>query len=65
MLRVAFSHFKTERLQRVVEALKGYHDFSAALALLARSDVQARRQFLETQRRRDDDWFFQRFPMNV
>ena len=65
MLRVAFCHFNTERIQRVVQALKGYHDFSAALALLATSDVQARRQFLNLQRRRDDDWFFQRFPMNL
>jgi glycosyltransferase involved in cell wall biosynthesis len=65
MLRVAFCHFKNERIQRVVETLKGYRDFSAALALLACSDVQARRQYLQTQRRRDDDWFFQRFPMNL
>jgi glycosyltransferase involved in cell wall biosynthesis len=65
MLRVAFCHFNTDRVQGVIEALKGYRDFSAALVLLARSDVQARRQFLEVQRRRDDDWFFQRFPMNL
>ena len=65
MLRVAFCHFKTGRVQAVIEALKGYRDFSAGLALLARSDVQARRQFLEVQRQRDDDWFFQRFPMNL
>lgn len=65
MLRVAFCHFKTERIRQVVQALKGYRDFSDALALLATSDVQARRQFLNLHRRRDDDWFFQRFPMNL
>jgi GT2 family glycosyltransferase len=65
MLRVAFCHFKSERIQCVVESLKGYRDFSAAMALLAMGDVQARRQFLETRRRRNDDWFFERFPMNL
>jgi len=65
MLRVAFCHFKSERIQRVVQTLKGYRDFSAALAMLAVGDVQARRRFLDSQRRRDDDWFFERFPMNL
>ena len=65
MLRVAFSHFKSERIRQVIQTLKGYRDFSDALALLAVGDVQARREFLHAQRRRDDDWFFQRFPMNL
>jgi glycosyltransferase involved in cell wall biosynthesis len=65
MLRVAFCHFKTERVQAVVEALKGYRDFSAGMALLAKSDVQSRRQFLQLQRQRNDDWFFRKFPMNL
>jgi GT2 family glycosyltransferase len=65
MLRTAFCHFKTERIERVVQTLKGYRDFAAAMAMLAVSDVQSRRQFLDSRRRRSDDWFFERFPMNI
>jgi GT2 family glycosyltransferase len=65
MLRVAFCHFKSERIERVVETLKRYRDFPAALALLAVGDVQSRRHFLDSQRRYSDDWFFERFPMNL
>jgi len=65
MLRVAFCHFKTERVQRVIEALKRYRDFSRAMSLLTSSDVWARRQLLGVRRVRDDDWFFEQFPMNL
>jgi hypothetical protein len=57
MLRIAFAHFGPERLARVLDAAKGHHDFSGALAMAAGSDVWARRADLERRRVRDDEWF--------
>ena len=65
MLRVAFCHFHEKRIERVVAALKRYRDFANALSLFATSDVLLRRQSLERERVRDDQWFFERFPMSV
>jgi GT2 family glycosyltransferase len=65
MLRVAFCHFHQQRIERVVEALKRYRDFSNALSFFSKSDIWVRRESLERQRVRDDQWFFERFPMNV
>jgi GT2 family glycosyltransferase len=65
MLRVAFCHFHEKRIERVVGALKRYRDFARALSLFAQSDVLLRRQSLERERVRDDQWFFERFPMSV
>ena len=62
-LRLAFVHFGPERLGRVVARLRGYPGFGAALALLADSDIAARRGLLRARRVRDDDWYCDRFNM--
>lgn len=61
MLRTALIHFSGERLTRVIETLKRYGAFSAALSRAADSDVMERRAALAAQRVRSDDWFFERF----
>jgi GT2 family glycosyltransferase len=65
MLRLAYLHFKTERIERVIESLKRYRDFSRAMSLLSNSDVRKRREFLGVRCSYNDDWFFERFPMNL
>ncbi len=63
-LRMALLHFSKSRRVRVLHALKEYPDFEAALALAGNSDVALRRSELESRRKRDDNWFFQRFGLN-
>lgn len=63
-LRMAFLHFSSPRFGRVVDALSEYPDFAAALDLLTRSDAALQRSELESRRKHDDDWFFQRFGLN-
>lgn len=60
-LRLAFVHFDAARLARVIERLKPFGDFAAACALLAGSDVNARRAAIQASRRYDDDTYFARF----
>jgi GT2 family glycosyltransferase len=62
-LRTAFVHFGQSRVERVVEALRSYDAFPAAVAMMtANTDVFSRRAILESTRRFDDNWFFDRFP---
>jgi GT2 family glycosyltransferase len=61
MLRVALIHFSAPRLTRVVEALKRFGGFAAALTRAADSDAMQRRAAFAAQRQRSDDWFFERF----
>ncbi|HSU57924.1 MAG TPA: glycosyltransferase [Bryobacteraceae bacterium] len=63
-LRMAFLHFSSSRLGRVLDALTEYPDFAAALDLVTRSDAALQRSELESRRRHDDDWFFQKFGLN-
>jgi GT2 family glycosyltransferase len=62
-LRMAFLHFSNSRRGRVLGALKEYPDFAVALALVSKSDAALRRSELESRRKRNDDWFFQRFGL--
>lgn len=59
MLRLTVLHFSAERLTRVIEALKGYRDFSEAMTLIVESDTWQRRADLMAHRVRDDNWFFE------
>jgi glycosyltransferase involved in cell wall biosynthesis len=63
-LRLAFVHFDPERLGKVVVALRNYPNFGEALALLAASDIAARRKELEARRVRDINWYCDRFKIN-
>jgi glycosyltransferase involved in cell wall biosynthesis len=62
-LRTAFVHFRQERIERVVDALRRYEAFPSGLAMTAAGDVFARRALLHAQRRRSDDWFFEAFGL--
>lgn len=62
-LRTAFVHFRQERIERVVEALRTYEAFPTGLAMTAGGDVFARRAELHARRRRSDDWFFEAFGL--
>jgi GT2 family glycosyltransferase len=62
-LRTAFVHFRQERIERVVDALRAYEAFPTGLAMTAGGDVFARRAVLHAQRQRSDDWFFEAFGL--
>ena len=64
MLRVALVHFNSQRIARVIEALKSYGQFASALAQTVASDVWTRRANLNARRVRDDTWFFDRFSIS-
>jgi hypothetical protein len=63
MLRMAFVHFSSDRLARVIESVKGYQDFAAAVAMNVKNDVWKQRATLATSRVRSDDWFFSLFEI--
>lgn len=58
-LRMLHMHFRSERIERVMEALGGNPFVPPALDRLNRSDVLEIRRDLDAARRRTDDWFFQ------
>jgi glycosyltransferase involved in cell wall biosynthesis len=63
-LRLAFVHFKPERLAAVVSSLRGYPGFGEAMVLLMDGDPGARRREIISVRMRDDDWYFDRFRLH-
>ncbi len=62
-LRMAFLHLSDSRRQRVVKALETYPAFQSAIGLVGQGDVNVRRADLMSRRKRDDDWYFQRFRL--
>lgn len=62
-LRMAFLHLSDDRRERVVNALKPYPAFEAALTLVEKGGISLRRAHLISQRKHDDDWFFGRFGL--
>lgn len=61
LLRMAYSHFKNERIAKVLELIQNHpHSHSAELKIM-QSDTFIQRSEYLIRRRRDDDWFFQRF----
>jgi len=63
-LRMAFVHFAAARVERVVQALRVYNAFPAAMAMMLDTDVFARRTLLAGDRRFDDEWYFQKFALD-
>jgi glycosyltransferase involved in cell wall biosynthesis len=63
-IRLAFSHFKPERLTKYLRAIYQIPNFDIAYSRVLESDVLNRRIKLFNERVYDDDWFFQKFPMN-
>jgi glycosyltransferase involved in cell wall biosynthesis len=64
-LRIALVHFTTERVARVVDALKFVPYFSEQIMCLLKSDVMEQRSLWHARRLRSDDWFFTRFGIPV
>jgi glycosyltransferase involved in cell wall biosynthesis len=62
-LRMAFVHFGQARVERVVDALRSYESFPAAMAMLLDTDMHTQRAAVAQARRFDDDWFFQKFTL--
>lgn len=60
-LRLALLHFSDERCARVIESHRECPGFAPAMLRLLQSDAPRRRERLRRQRRRGDDWFFERF----
>ena len=63
-VRLAFSHFKPERLIKCLSAMVQLPNFDKACSNVFESDILNRRKELFSKRVRSDDWFFGRFPMN-
>jgi len=62
-LRTAFVHFGRERVERVVDALRAYEQFPAAMGMMLDGNVFCRRAEMARSRQFDDDWYFQRFAL--
>jgi GT2 family glycosyltransferase len=62
-LRMAFVHFCASRVERVLNALRGYNAFPAAMAMMLDTDVFDRRALVAGTRRFDDAWYFQKFAL--
>jgi len=63
LLRMAYSHFKTERIAKVINLIKSHPQSMGVERKILNSDVFAQRKEYFTKRKRDDDWFFQRFKI--
>ena len=62
-LRLAFAHLNAERIGKVICEQTKHHRFGQAMLLLAERGIAAHRAALLKRRKRDDDWFFERFGM--
>jgi len=62
-LRMAFVHFESGRVERVLHALRAYEAFPSAMALMLDTDVFARRALMSASRRFDDSWYFEKFAL--
>jgi glycosyltransferase involved in cell wall biosynthesis len=63
-LRLAFVHFKPERLATVLSSLRKYPGFGEAMTLVMEGNAGARRREIISARVRDDDWYFDRFRLH-
>lgn len=61
LLRMAYSHFKSERIARVTELIKNHPGSHRVEQRVVESDVLIQRKEYFKRRKRDDDWFFSRF----
>jgi glycosyltransferase involved in cell wall biosynthesis len=63
-LRLAFVHFKPDRLATVISSLRQYPGFGEAMALVVDGNIGERRREIISARTRDDDWYFDRFRLH-
>lgn len=64
-LRTAIIHFGRPCLERVIACLSADPSFPTAMARVLDGDAWERRKQLESQRRHDDAWFFDRFDISM
>lgn len=57
-LRLALVHFEAHHCAKVVDALRNHEAFPDGMALMAGSDIAARRRALESRKVRDSVWWF-------
>ena len=62
-VRFAISHFNTERVSKHLREMSSFPGFDKILLMVLEDHVLERRDDLLGRRVHDDDWFFQRFPM--
>lgn len=61
LLRMAYSHFKNERIAKVLDLIRHHPNSHLVSLRVAASDVIDQRQKYFSRRKRDDDWFFRVF----
>jgi glycosyltransferase involved in cell wall biosynthesis len=64
-LRTAVLHFSGQRLKRIVEDLELRSDFGEAARNLLLGDLCERHAFVRSRRRRDAQWFCDRFDISL
>ncbi|MHB8156206.1 MAG: glycosyltransferase family 2 protein [Desulfocucumaceae bacterium] len=63
LLRMAYSHFKNERIARVLEMINSHPNSHRVERRILDSDTLIQRADYLNRRKRDDDWFFSRFQI--
>lgn len=61
LLRMAYSHFRSERIAKVIELIRDHPGSHRVERRVIESDVLLQRSEYMKKRKRDDDWFFNRF----
>jgi len=65
LLRIGGVHFQRQRLARLLRCLTRLPDFSLGLARYLEGDGAVRRRRLSELRAHDDDWYFERFGLDL
>lgn len=61
LLRMAYSHFKNERLDKVLNLIEPGGQSQKIIRRVLKGGVMEQRQLYLTRRRHDDDWFTEKF----
>ncbi|MFZ5595887.1 MAG: glycosyltransferase [Bacillota bacterium] len=61
LLRMAYSHFKNERVAKTIDLIRHHSCNQLVERRIHESDVFDQRKEYFRKRKRDDDWFFERF----
>ncbi|MFZ5647360.1 MAG: glycosyltransferase [Bacillota bacterium] len=61
LLRMAHSHFRSERIAKVIELIRNHPGSHRVEMRVMESDVLIQRRLYMKRRKRDDDWFFSKF----
>ena len=65
MIYLAFAHFKPERIRKILDLVKNYPAFNQVLIAVIFSDVWRQRAHYNKVRKYDDDWFFDKFNIEL